>query len=180
LIIDIAEAHSGAAVALGERAFDVRQGLDGGGVVRHERGDIAGVADAGGAGADQHQISPEGADAVENFLPAAFAHRQHGDHGGDADDDAKQRESCAKNVDAQRAPRGNQRFLRARHQADGAFEAVMVRGQILLRFVGDDSIVLKNPSVLDAHDAAGILRHVFSVGDEDDRPTFGMELFEQR
>ena len=55
-----------------------------------KRDDIAGVANAGGAGADQHQIGAEGADAVEHFLPAAFAHRQHGDHGGDADDDAEQ------------------------------------------------------------------------------------------
>ncbi len=126
LIIEVAVTHREPAAALGQGGFDIGQRLDRGGVVGHQRGDIAGVADAGGAGPDQHQIGPEGADAVENFLPAAFAHRQHGDHGGDADDDAEQRKHGPKDVDAQRAPGGDERFLHARHQADGAFEAAMV------------------------------------------------------
>ncbi len=49
-----------------------------------------------------------------------------------------------------------------------------------MRFVGEDSGVLKNLAVLDAHDAAGVLRDVLRMGDQNDRAPFGVKLLEQR
>ena len=40
--------------------------------------------------------------------------------------------------------------------------------------------VFDDPAVLNAHDAAGMLRDIFGVGDQNDRPPFGVQLLEQR
>ena len=45
--------------------------------------------------------------------------------------------------------------------------------------VGEASGVFEDSAVLDAHDAAGVLRDVFSVSDQNDRAPFGVKLFEQ-
>ncbi len=100
LIIYAAIAHGGPAAALGQGGFDVGQRFDRGGVVGHQGRDIAGIANTGGARPDQHQVGPEGADAVQHFLPAAFADREHRNHRANADDDTEQGEDGPKNVDA--------------------------------------------------------------------------------
>ncbi len=45
--------------------------------------------------------------------------------------------------------------------------------------VGDASGVFENAAVLDAHDAAGVLRDVFGMGDQNNCAPFGVQLFEQ-
>ena len=45
--------------------------------------------------------------------------------------------------------------------------------------VGEASGVFENAAVLDAHDAAGVLGDVFSMGDQNNCAPFGVKLFEQ-
>src|SRR5262245_58220432 len=86
LIIEVLVAYSCPAATLGQSGFYVRQCFDRGSVVRNESRDITGIAYAYGAGPDKHQISAEGADPIDDFLPAAFADGQHRHHRGDAND----------------------------------------------------------------------------------------------
>src|SRR4030095_5041992 len=70
-------------------------------------------------------------------------------------------------------------FWTARHQADCAFETAIVCRNTFRRLVGEASSVFKNSAVLDAYNAAGMLRDGFGVGDQNDRAPFGVKLLEQ-
>jgi hypothetical protein len=51
------------------------------------------------SGAYQQQIGAHGGNLIEHRLLRAVADREHGDHRGDADDDAQQRQERAQQVD---------------------------------------------------------------------------------
>ena len=63
----------------------------------------SGAAAAGGAGAHHEDVAAHGLNLAIDFGLGAGAHRDHGDDGGDADDDAEDRQRAAQEVDAQGA-----------------------------------------------------------------------------
>jgi hypothetical protein len=60
------------------------------------------------AGHHHQQVGAQAADLLDDLLPCAAADGNHGDHGGDADDDAEHGEGAAQLVQTQRVEGGDE------------------------------------------------------------------------
>ncbi len=163
-------------------AVGVRLLRDGFGIGGHQGADaaLAAVAEAG-ARIDVDRVGADRGDVLEHGLLRALAEGDHGDHRGDADDDAEHREEGAQLVRQHGAHRHAEGFGAAVEPFERS--APHRAGQAAARLAILASAARRSPMILPS--LISMIRSAWAatrgvVGHDDDRVALAVQLLEQR